>query len=81
MLAEAYADGIFAPTEPLDLFSTDLRYIDGIQLKIIETIENITGLKAKRVRLRIFSKITRILVNNSTLVCEHSVKNIHCVGV
>lgn len=45
MLKEARSSNILAPEEPLDLFSTDLRHIDGIQLKIIETIENLTGLK------------------------------------
>jgi hypothetical protein len=45
MLEEARSFNMLAPEEPLDLFSTDLRHIDGIQLKIIETIENLTGLK------------------------------------
>ncbi len=48
MLAEAKASGVLAPEEPLDLFSTDLRHIDGIQLKIIKTIEDLTSLKNEK---------------------------------
>ncbi|HBI00184.1 MAG TPA: hypothetical protein DDY18_01005 [Flavobacterium sp.] len=49
ILAEAknFTRKILAPVEPLDLFSTELRNIDGIQKKIIETIEELTGLKGK----------------------------------
>ncbi|MCQ3939092.1 MAG: hypothetical protein DPW18_18915, partial [Chloroflexi bacterium] len=45
MLDEANAAGYVASREPIDLFSTDYRHIDGIQWKIKEVIETITGLK------------------------------------
>lgn len=48
MLVDARNAGFYAPVEPLDFFSTDLRYIDGIQLKVIELIENLTDLKGEQ---------------------------------
>jgi tetratricopeptide (TPR) repeat protein len=45
MLAEARSLNVPAPRDPLDLFSTDLRNIDAIQLRVIETIEDLTGWK------------------------------------
>jgi hypothetical protein len=47
MLAEAKKQGFFAPEEPIDLFSTDYRHIDGIQWRIKEIIENLPALKEK----------------------------------
>lgn len=41
MLAEAKIIGVLAPTEPLDLFSTDLRHIDGIQTRIVDIIDSL----------------------------------------
>jgi tetratricopeptide (TPR) repeat protein len=40
--------GVLAPNAPIDLFSTDYRHIDGIQWKIIEIVENLSGLKGKQ---------------------------------
>jgi len=47
MLGEAHQQGFLAAEEPIDLFSTDYRHIDGIQWKIKEIIENLQGLKGK----------------------------------
>ena len=36
-----------APDDPIDLFSTDYRHIDGIHRKIVEIVEELSGLKDK----------------------------------
>ncbi|MBN8580352.1 MAG: toll/interleukin-1 receptor domain-containing protein [Anaerolineae bacterium] len=48
MLREARDSDILAPVEPLDFFATEHRTIDGIQNRIIEIVENLTGLKEER---------------------------------
>jgi Cdc6-like AAA superfamily ATPase len=47
MLREARKSGALVAEEPIDLFSTDYRHIDGIQWKIKEIIENLPGLVGK----------------------------------
>ncbi len=45
MLSIKSEQGILIASEPIDLFSTDYRHIDGIQWKVKEVVEDITGLK------------------------------------
>lgn len=45
MLGEAKKQGFLAPDEPIDLFSTDYRHIDGIQWRIKQIIEELLDLK------------------------------------
>lgn len=47
LLQKARGQDILAPEEPIDLFSTDYRHIDGIQWKVREIIEDLTGLKGE----------------------------------
>ena len=59
MLEEAKISGRLAPDGPLDLFSTGLRHIDGIQLEIIETVEKLTGLRDAQSPFAEFSEENR----------------------
>lgn len=45
MLSVKQELGVLISHEPIDLFSTDYRHIDGIQWKVKEVIEDLTGLK------------------------------------
>ncbi|NOH01853.1 MAG: hypothetical protein HND47_07755 [Chloroflexi bacterium] len=51
--------GILMPQNPLDLSTTQLRSIDGIQSKIIEVIETLTGLKEEQSPFAEFFKDNR----------------------
>lgn len=56
MLVEVKYSGVLAPEYPLDLSATEYRSIDGIQWKIIEMVEALTGLKDSRSPFAEFQK-------------------------
>lgn len=56
MLKEVRAAEILAPDYPLDLSVTEYRSIDGIQRKIIQIVETLTGLKDSRSPFAEFQK-------------------------